>query len=516
MSANNFSVEPNTRVESSEQKFGKVVDSAGHLRTEANALLKQVKSANHVDNLKIVDADGSLLFDLQPQEKDFDTTSKLQSDKAIQDMSQTLRGSGMSDIESIKVSRIIHERFTHIKEGASGQFAEARLKGTPVSQMERVRESFEAILKPGQDNFAGYNMRQKQNVIRDLAYRLAAPNDFVNQGNKGTCALQALQKQQLFAGDPAKVIENAASVLTKGYADLPGANLDGSSMRVHVMKDSLVPDSESAQDYNNFDHGGGKGMRGLGGQALDALYGQAHADHFSIDSGLPTSAEGIDKAQIIYLTAGAQAPPFEIAISKDSKGEALLNRTEDGHFELLRPYLVFRDLDYEWLNKAFGGKAGAILVHESNVEQEQLSTDLDESPQHLGLKHHTFKNAKELIEKAAQWEEQTGQPVIVRMINASLIEGQGGLRGESLHVITATAAKKGLRMDNQGRAIFDRVIQDGQIDLLTNNKNWSIENEGEESSFFKKAQAIVEDLMTTAYESYLDFNTQIYKQSEVP
>lgn len=32
----------------------------------------------------------------------------------------------------------------------------------------------------------------------------------------------------------------------------------------------------------------------------------------------------------------------------------------------------------------------------------------------------------------------------------------------------------------------------------------------------KKAQAIVEDLMTTAYESYLDFNTQIYKQSEVP
>lgn len=102
------------------------------------------------------------------------------------------------------------------------------------------------------------------------------------------------------------------------------------------------------------------------------------------------------------------------------------------------------------------------------------------------------------------------------MINASLIEGQGGLRGESLHVITATAAKKGLRMDNQGRAIFDRVIQDGQIDLLTNNKNWSIENEGEESSFFKKAQAIVEDLMTTAYESYLDFNTQIYKQSEVP
>ncbi|HNG19466.1 MAG TPA: hypothetical protein PLI59_09835 [Candidatus Obscuribacter sp.] len=529
MSSNNANPNNGAGSERVENQIGKAADTAPpQLRAEATTLLNQEKPAPQLESPTVVGADGTKRLDFRPQGQDqvvtaymngqsdsqltqgngklevkapgatgdgtrtdkadkpqaagsdkgdrlqdgSDRGNKAASDKAIEDMSRTLREGGMSEAEAAKVSKAIHDRLSNVKDGGGAENAETRLKGTPAEQMERMREGFETILKPGQENFSGYNERQRQNVVKDLAYKVASPDDFVNQGNKMTCALQSLEKQHLSAGDPAKVIENAASVLNKGYADLPGTNQDGSSMRVHVMKQSLTPDSESARDFNTSDHGTGKGMRGLGGQALDALYGQAHADNRSIRMGQPTSADGLDKAGNIYITAGAQNPPFNMPGSRDATGEALFTRQPDGGLKMLHNSPVIGAFDREWLNQTFGGKPGAIMVHENSVGPNNGPDARLGYPPHLDLRLNTFKSPEELQQKVAQWEKETGQPAQL-MVHAAFMNGQDKLQGHALHAMTARAVEGGLLMDNQNGRSLDRVMNMRQIDIATNNRNWN-------------------------------------------
>lgn len=404
-----------------------------------------------------------------------DNPEKLAGERAVQAMTDTLRRSGMSEKDARETSQTIHDRLSRVKEGkepGDGR-ADERLKGTPAEQMERTREAYEKILKPG-ETFAGYSDRQKQDVVQDLASRLADPDKFVNQGGKNTCALEALQKQRLESGDPAKLAEQTASLIQTGGADITGS--DGKTMRVNVAKESLQPDKESATPFNKDLHGAEGGKRGLGGHALDALYGQQHSDLMSMRKGQPTSADGIDKAGTVYLAAGAQKPPYNAPSGRGQTGEGSFDRQPDGSLQFKDSSPRINAFDREWLNQRTGGKEGSIFVHE-NAAGSGIPDPRMGYPDSVRLS--TFKNPQDLHNKISQWEKDTGSSAQL-MINANFMEGQS-LKGHSIHAMTVKATQIenadgtksiGFKMDNQNGKNFDRVSTAQAVDLSTNNKNW--------------------------------------------
>lgn len=404
-----------------------------------------------------------------------DNPEKLAGEKAVKAMTETLQKGGMSEKDARETSQQIHDRLTRVKEGrepGDGK-ADERLKGTPAEQMERTRQAYEKILKPG-ETFAGYNDRQKQDVVQDLASRMADPDKFVNQGGKNTCALEALQKQRLESGDPAQVAEQTASLIQTGGADVTGN--DGKTMRVNVAKESLQPDKESAAPFDKDLHGAEGGKRGLGGQAMDALYGQQHSDLMSMRKGQPTSADGIDKAGTVYLTANAQKPPYNAPTGRGQTGEGSFDRQPDGSLQFKDSSPRINAFDREWLNQRTGGKEGSIFVHE-NAAGSGVPDPRMGYPDSVRL--NTFKNPQDLHNKISQWEKDTGSSAQL-MINANFMEGQS-LKGHSIHAMTVKATQIenadgtksiGFKMDNQNGKNFDRVSTAQAVDLSTNNKYW--------------------------------------------
>ncbi len=392
-------------------------------------------------------------------------------EKAREHYARVLEQTGMSPAAAEAVARQTLGRLGAVKDGG-GDKAESRLKGTPAEQLERMAKGYENILNP-KENFSGLDQQARQNIVKDLAHRIMSPSDFVNQGGKNTCALQALQKQHMEAGDPAKTVEMAESVVNKGYADLPGTNQDGSPMRVHVMRESLQPDKESGQPFSTSKHGTDGGLRGMGGQVLDALYGQAHADNYSIRRGLPTSADGFDKAGSIYTTAGANNPPFNIDGSRSNTGEAFLVR-DKGEIKFLSSSPAITTYDREWLNQTFGGKPGSVLVHESADRGPQFAVDPDKPyPAHLNLKPNTYKTNDELKEKVAQIQNETRHSAQL-LVHSDHLTGNSVMKGRVLHALTATMTNKGLVLDNQNGKNFDRVLDDRRLTIATDANNWDL------------------------------------------
>lgn len=393
-------------------------------------------------------------------------------EKAREHYARVLEQTGMSPAAAEAVARQTLDRLGAVKDGGGADKAESRLKGTPAEQLERMAKGYENILNP-KENFSGLDQQARQNIVKDLAHRIMSPSDFVNQGGKNTCALQALQKQHMEAGDPAKTVEMAESVVNKGYADLPGTNQDGSPMRVHVMRESLQPDKESGQPFSTSKHGTDGGLRGMGGQVLDALYGQAHADNYSIRRGLPTSADGFDKAGSIYTTAGANNPPFNIDGSRSNTGEAFLVR-DKGEIKFLSSSPAITTYDREWLNQTFGGKPGSVLVHESADRGPQFAVDPDKPyPAHLNLKPNTYKTNDELKEKVAQIQNETGHSAQL-LVHSDHLTGNSVMKGRVLHALTATMTDKGLVLDNQNGKNFDRVLDDRRLTIATDANNWDL------------------------------------------
>ncbi|MBX9942185.1 MAG: hypothetical protein K2Y32_23165 [Candidatus Obscuribacterales bacterium] len=391
-------------------------------------------------------------------------------EKAKEHFARVLEQTGMRPAEAEALARKTYDRLGEVKDGGGADKAESRLKGTPAEQLERMAKGFENILNP-KENFSGLDQQARQNMVKDLAHRIMSPSDFVNQGGKNTCALQALQKQHMEAGDPAKTVEMAESVVNKGYADVPGTNQDGSPMRVHVMRESLQPDKESGQAFSTSKHGTDGGLRGMGGQVLDALYGQAHADNYSIRRGLPTSADGFDKAGSIYVTAGANNPPFNIDGSRSNTGEAFLVR-DKGEIKFLSSSPAITTYDREWLNQTFGGKPGSVLVHESADRGPQFAVDPDKPyPAHLNLKPNTYKTNDELREKVAQIQNETGHSAQL-LVHSDHLTGNSVMKGRVLHALTATMTDKGLVLDNQNGKNFDRILDDRRLTIATDANNW--------------------------------------------
>ncbi|HEY9677332.1 MAG TPA: hypothetical protein V6C76_04960 [Drouetiella sp.] len=394
-----------------------------------------------------------------------DRVAALSDAKAVKDYGATLMDAGFTASEAAQISKGTFDRFSAIKDGGADH-----LVGTPAEQVARVNAALKDILeKKGvvngrlEDGQVDPNKPEdRKNTAKDLAMRTLDPEKYSVQGQHFTCGLESRNKQLLESGDVAKVAEQTASVMNRGYADIQEAN--GKTRRVHVSAASIAADSESARPYSANYHGI-EGKRGMAGQVWDALAGQAMADLKSERKGEATSADGIDKASRVYLAAHADS------LGANTKtGEGLFKRTASG-FNLLEDNPGATPWDLAHLNLAMGGRDDAVAVHRSLVGSDRPPAGY---PQDLRLA--TFGSANELRSITAKHAAETGQSLQI-IVDAPYLPG-GGADGHGLHAMNASLNKDGsFRFDNNWGAKDDiGALTDDQVDRATNPNRWNSAN----------------------------------------
>lgn len=389
-------------------------------------------------------------------------------DQAIQGFADQLARTGMSPTEARTHAEQTYQRLSEVSKGKEGQDSGDRLKGGPEEQMKRASDAMGSVLDfrgnkltDGQPNYL--SMADRQSMVKDMAARLEDPNKFANQGHHNTCGLESMQKQHLQGGDPAKVLENMASVVNTGAATVTDAK--GNQRTVHVDSRSLAPDGESGQSFDPRVHGDG-GQRGVGGQAFDALAGQLNADLKAERNNLPTSANGIDKAGLVYMAAHADTMGAKNGQSDTNEG--LFQRTKDGP-TMLENSPSLGVWDAALVNRTMGGKDGAVFVN-SNFDGVNGGVPPKGFPPDLKLS--TFSSAQELHDKVAAFEDKTGQSGQL-VVNAAFLPG-GGMKGHSGHAMNVTAAENGkFNLDNNWGTKFDLGKVDASaVDRATNPAAW--------------------------------------------
>jgi len=372
--------------------------------------------------------------------------------KAIQDYADTLKGAYRADDpraaqKAQARAEETFKRLSEVKNGKEGQNVgdaspESRMKGSVADQMNGVTDAMKKMLGPDGGKFTGIQDPTKrheamQNAVQDLAARVANPQDYVNQGKHNTCALQALVKTRL-ENDPAKVAQETASIVNNGFADV--VDNKGNTMRVNVHPASVKPDAESREPFSE-KRMKDDGTRGLAGQAMDALAGQTHADLQAMRKGQPTSAEGIDKARVVYTTANAG--DLGARQGQSDTGEGMFIRQENGSLKFAADSPNIDTFGREYLSRTMGNKDGS--VYRLSADGKDVKPDPSEGyPPDLTVK--TFKSAEDLHKIVAQREAETGQSTQLRVHADSL---KGDESGHGIHAITVKAAANGkFDMDN--------------------------------------------------------------------
>ncbi|MBK9619854.1 MAG: hypothetical protein IPO31_11820 [Candidatus Obscuribacter sp.] len=372
--------------------------------------------------------------------------------KAIQDYADTLKGAYRADDpqaaqKAQQRAEDTFKRLSEVKNGKPGQNVgdaspESRMKGSVAEQMNGVTDAMKKMLGPDGGKFTGIEDPAKrhqamQDAVQDLAARVANPQDYCNQGKHYTCALQALVKTRL-ENDPAKVAQETASIVNNGFADV--VDNKGNTMRVNVHPASMKPDAESREPFSE-SRMKGNGDRGLAGQAMDALAGQTHADLKAMRKGQPTSAEGIDNARAVYVTANAG--DLGVKQGQNSTGEALMVRQADGSLKFAQDSPAIDTFEREHLSRTMGNKDGS--VYRISADGKDMKPDPKEGfPPDLAVK--TFKSAEDLHKIVAQREAETGQSTQLR-VHADHLKGDQS--GHGIHAITVKAAADGkFDMDN--------------------------------------------------------------------
>lgn len=382
-------------------------------------------------------------------------------DKAADNYRETLIKSGLSPE--------LAKEFTDKKiESLNKKAADGKLDGTPAEQLARSTESFEKILAgPGSERLENgqhdnLTKADRQNIVKDLAAREADPDKYVNQGQHMTCVLESGQKQKLEGSDPAKVSEQIASVVNKGYAEVQ--EKDGSTRRVNVDSRSFAPDSESRVPFDTSYHGDA-GKRGMAGQVYDALSGQLAADLKSEREGKPSSAQGIDKAANVYMAAHADT--MGALPGQTKTGEGLFERQPNGNMQFKADNPMLDVWGMAHLNKAMGGEPGAVFAHRDMLKDGHPPQGYPQD-----LKITTFGSAQELGQSLASFEAKTGQPAQI-LVNAPFLPG-GGENGHGLHAMNARIDGSGnIKFDNNWGSNYDKgAMSMDQVDKATNPQRW--------------------------------------------
>jgi hypothetical protein len=336
---------------------------------------------------------------------------------------------------------------------------------TPENQMQRVCGAINDVLE---GKSGPYSDAQRSVMASAMAGEVSNPDAFNKQGAHMTCALASLSKQRLEAGDPASVLEEAASVVNRGGAftgtDHPTDNVSGiGSGRTWTKVDatSIMPDGESSRYFDSNYHGT-QGKRDLFTHVNNALYGQKGAD-------LKAEHEGKPAGSYVYMAAHSDA--YGGRAAQTNTGEGLFAVGSDGKRELIDNNPAVGIWQVAELNQSLTGRSGGMFAH------KDLAGHRPNGYEHVGLT--TFNNAQDFKAKLADWQGRTGTSAQIG-VDAPFLPG-GGEDGHGLHAMNAKLDANGnvLFINNWGSK-FDMKVTDAQINRATNPNQWQAHGPGSE------------------------------------
>lgn len=469
------------------QNFGRTVD--GGVETQDGQVVDDQKVGENGKKKEIVAEGGSATpADKTEKAKSEDRTkvddkvqtNELTKEGILKDYAATLVRAGFSEAEAQKIADNTYARFDKAAK-------DGHLKGRPEEQMKRMDTAHREILdkQPGgtlADGQKDYlTAADRQNIVKDSAIRTENPEKYVNQGQHMTCALHSIGKQELEAGDPAKVAERTRDLVNNGFTTakeqdrrgLAGEIIPGKERVVHVDSLSLKPDREASNTVNSRNYGD-NGKQGPAGQVYAAFAGQLAADLKSEREGGTTSAGGIENASNVYMAAHAdergararQTSTNEGMFSRDSKGN--LKYEGDG------PQVNIWDVAH--LNRAVGGADGAVFASTSLFKDGKGNTPPPGYPP--DLKISTFRNTDELRQKLGDFQKETGQSGQIG-VNAPFLPG-GGRNGHGMHAMNISLNADGsFKLDNNWGSKNDLGrVSDRDVDIATNKANWNVQGGG--------------------------------------
>ncbi len=453
------------------KQVGQIDAKSGQRITAADAPDKKASTAPDAALRKVDDKTAVTDSTKQPD---------LTKEGVLKDYSDTLIKAGFSEADARRIS---DNTYARLQKDAQ----EGHLQGTPEEQMRRMDTAHREILdkppggklKDGQTDYL--SAADRQNIVKDSALRTENPDKYVNQGQHMTCALHSMGKQELEAGDPAKVAERTRDLVNNGFTtakeqDRRGPNgevIPGKERVVQVDSLSLKPDFEASRTVNSQNYGD-SGKQGPAGQVYAAFAGQLAADLKSEREGGVTSASGIDKASNVYMAAHAsergarssQTSTNEGVFSRDAKG----NLTYEGD----GPQVGIWDVAH--LNRAAGGADGAVFASSSLFRDGRGDTPPAGYPP--DLKISTFRNTDELRTKLGEFQRETGQSGQIG-VNAPFLPG-GGRNGHGMHAMNISLNADGsFKLDNNWGAKNDiGRVSDRDVDIATNKEHWNVPGGG--------------------------------------
>lgn len=455
---------------STDEQFGRTVD--GGIETQEGQV-GQSRAAG--DRTRVADKTGD-----KTRVDDRTGQQELTREGVLKDYTDTLKRAGFSDAEAQRISENTYARLQ--KAGADGH-----LNGSPEEQMKRMDTAHREILdkQPGgklSDGQTDYlTAIDRQNIVKDSALRTENPDKYVNQGQHMTCALHSMGKQELEAGDPAKVAERTRDLVNNGFTtarerDRQGPNgeiIPGKERVVQVDSLSLKPDFEASRTVNSANYGD-NGKQGPAGQVYAAFAGQLAADLKSEREGGRTSADGIHNASNVYMAAHASERGART--SQTSTNEGIFSRDSNGklHYEGDGPQVGIWDVAH--LNRAAGGADGAVFASSSLFRDGSGQRPPAGYPQ--DLKISTFKNTDELRQKLGDFQRETGQSGQIG-VNAPFLPG-GGRNGHGMHAMNISLNADGsFKLDNNWGSKNDLGrVSDKDVDIATNSNNWNVPGGG--------------------------------------
>lgn len=344
------------------------------------------------------------------------------------------------------------EKDGHLKNLETGK------KETAEEQMKRVYGAMNEVLEGKKGTDGPYGAKERANWAAGAAASLANPERFVNQGAHMTCALTSLQKQRIEAGDPASVVEEAASVVNRGGAFTGtdnGVNGAGDRKWVKVDALSIKPDGESAQDFNASYHGDA-GKRSLFGHTADALYGQKAADLAAEKQGKPAGT---------YTYLAANADQYGAPNGQTRTGEGLFLNAADGSKKLVGTSPNVGVWQVGELNQHMTGKGGGMFA------DAKLAGNPPKGYEHVQMT--LTRGGQDFKAKLAAYQAENGTSAQIG-VNAPFLRG-GGENGHGLHAMNA-------KVDKDGDVVFDNnwgnkndigKVNLDEIDKATNPDRWN-------------------------------------------
>ena len=387
-----------------------------------------------------------------------DKPSAERTEQAIKDYTETLQGLGLSEQEAADVAKTTFDRLSKLE-------GEGHLKGSAVEQLERTNKAIGEVA----DGSGPLGQDMRRDTALGMAYDMADPNKYANQGKHNSCALHSNYKQNLQGGDPAAQMEAMRDLANTGKATFIEQTPNGPKSRtVEIDAANFQPDGESRQPFSKDTHGT-KGARHMAGQLADAMYGQMSADlRFEREQAAGTLPEGT--TGYTYVTANADALGARPGQSRT--GEGLFRDSAAGH-QFIGGSPEVNIWDVAHLNHAMGGETGAVFAHENLVGKN--GTPPDGYPDHLRI---TTFNEGNIKQKLGEFQDKTGQMAQIG-VNAPYLRG-GGMSGHGMHAMNAGLDENGnIVMDNNWGSEHDLAnVSAAELDLAANPEEWKNQGGG--------------------------------------